>query len=121
MFNVITAAANGGNACTANDKDVKYQNCDAAACPVDCVGSWSAWSACDATACGTSGKETSTLNVITAAANGGNACTANDMDVKYQNCNAAACPVDCVGSWSAWSACDASACGTSGKETPPSR
>jgi hypothetical protein len=94
-----------------------YSNCPPAPTPVDCVVSdWSPMSACSATACGTSGTQTQTRTVKTAAANGGKACPPLTNTAP---CNAPACsPLDCVVSdWSPLSACDAVGCGTTGKQT----
>lgn len=66
--------------------------------PVDCGGSWSAWTNCSATACGTTGTTARTYTVSRAAANNGVACPS--PLTQTSTCTAAPCtPVDCVGSW----------------------
>lgn len=82
-------------------------------CPVDCQGSWSEWGDCSV-ACGT-GTHTRTWTQSVAAANGGQACPQVDQAEETGNCNTQNCPVNCVGSWSAYGACSAT-CG-SGSQT----
>jgi len=69
---------------------------------IDCVGSWSAWSACSSTCVG--GVRTRTYTVATAAGSQGTACPTADGEVETETCNAdVTCPINCEG---AWSACD---------------
>jgi hypothetical protein len=68
-------------------------------CPVNCkVGDWGSWSACPANATATS-TQTRTRAVTQQAAFGGAGCPAL---TESRNC-----PVNCAGTWSAWSACSA--------------
>lgn len=64
----------------------------------NCTGSWSSWSSCNATACGQTGHQTSTYNVITAATGNGTACPVEDGAEEFRICSADPCAdVDCVG------------------------
>jgi hypothetical protein len=89
IISIITQAANGGAAC----REPVAQACNTQACPVDCVLSdFGSFGACSATACGTTGTQTQTRNVLIDAANGGAACAEL---TNTQACAAAPCPV-CV-------------------------
>lgn len=58
--------------------------------PVDCVlSTWSAWSLCSATACGTSGISVRTRTIMVAPANGGASCGVLE---EQQPCQAPTCP-----------------------------
>ena len=107
-YTVSTAATGTGAACVAAHGATESQNCNTAACPVDCAGSWGSWDSCSAT-CG-GGTESRTYSVSTAASNGGTACAVGDGTSESQNCNTGVCPVDCVGSWGSWGSCSAT-CG----------
>lgn len=91
-YKIITAATNGGPACTAPAPGA-VQNCNTQPCPVDCVGAWSGCSE----PCGTGSM---TYSISTPAANGGKLCT--DANGAFQTCNTQPCAVkvDCAGSWS---------------------
>ncbi|MBI4036036.1 prepilin-type N-terminal cleavage/methylation domain-containing protein [Candidatus Daviesbacteria bacterium] len=87
--------------------------------PVERIdGVWTAWSSCSAIACGTSGTQTRTCT-NPSPANGGSQCLLSDGVTRGLTetvaCNTQACPVN--GGWSDWSACSATACGTSGTQT----
>lgn len=70
--------------------------------PVDCVGAWSPWPACDCV----SHLQTRTYGITTMQQNGGQRCPANDGQNETQSCTPADCnPVNCVGSWSEWTTC----------------
>ena len=96
---VRTAVAHGGLACGALEEQ---RSCNAAPCPIDCAVSYFAdWSACSLS-CGI-GTQVRTRTVTVAAAYGGDACPANH---EKQECNAHACPVDCVMSpFEVWGDC----------------
>ena len=67
---------------------------------VDCVGGWSAWTACSSTCVG--GVRTRTYTVTTPAGTEGTACPTADGEVETETCNDdVPCPIDCEGSWSA--------------------
>lgn len=75
----------------------------------DCkVSDWTV-GACSATTCGTSGMQSMTRKMVTAAVGTGAACPAL---TQTQACQASACPVDCaVGPWAPYPSCLAKACG----------
>jgi hypothetical protein len=103
---ITRPAAHGGKACAPRTSRLA---CNRHPCPVDCVQSWTGWSACGKS-CGT-GMQTRTFDVDTAAAHGGDECP-TEMD---RVCNTQSCPVDCkVSLWSGYGACTKS-CGTGTK------
>jgi hypothetical protein len=55
--------------------------------PVDCAGSWSYWSACDAGNSCDTGSQSRTFNVATAAVGSGNACEAAHLAMETQACD----------------------------------
>ena len=57
--------------------------------PIDCVGSWGAWSACSMP-CG-GGTKTRTYSVTTAAAHGGQPCSAADGTSQFDRCTVEQC------------------------------
>eukprot|EP00750_Incisomonas_marina_P016157 INCI19027.1.p1 GENE.INCI19027.1~~INCI19027.1.p1 ORF type:complete len:1574 (-),score=205.88 INCI19027.1:21-4742(-) len=78
----------------------------------DCVGAWSAWTACAET-CGTSTKSR-TFHVATPAQWGGVNCSTSDGNIATSLCSGL-CPVDCVGEWLPWSVCSRT-CGSGVRE-----
>ena len=70
---------------------------------IDCAGSWGDWSECSET-CG-GGTKSREYSVNTPAENGGEECPKEDGENENESCNTQGCPVDCVGSWGAWSNC----------------
>jgi hypothetical protein len=109
-YAVTTPAANGGLACGFADGYVETSVCPSLpACPVNCVGAFGPWNSCSAT-CGVSVR-TRTYSVTTPAANGGAACALAAGYVESASCpDLPPCPVNCGGSFGAWSACSAT-CG----------
>lgn len=131
---MTTPAANGGAACPFADSAQQTQQCTLSTCPgteyilvrsrlnkehviatlcsffyyyyfrfgssitvpVDCVGSWSTWTACSVT-CG-SGQQTQRYTITTQAKNGGKACSATDGQLNTQTCSPGACPGIYIGS-----------------------
>jgi hypothetical protein len=96
----------GGVACPAL---IESQNCNAEACPIDCVvPAWTAddWSDCSST-CG-GGSRTRTRVATQDADHGGQACASLTAS---ESCNGQACPVDCVSVEGNWGECSAT-CGT---------
>ena len=84
---VVTPAANGGRVCPAPEENVLSRSCSTAACPPtrqppttapvvqDCVlTNWTDFGLCSTTTCNTVGVQVATRSVMTAAANGGQAC-----------------------------------------------
>eukprot|EP01128_Nolandella_sp_AFSM9_P004201 TRINITY_DN1848_c0_g1_i1.p1 TRINITY_DN1848_c0_g1~~TRINITY_DN1848_c0_g1_i1.p1 ORF type:complete len:516 (+),score=77.39 TRINITY_DN1848_c0_g1_i1:195-1742(+) len=103
--------ANGG---TCSGAASETQNCNEAACPVDCTWlDWGAWSTCDAT-CNTGSRvRTRAQNP---ASNGGSACPGSSS--QSEDCNTQPCPVDCIwGEWSAFNTCSAQCGGGSQSRT----
>lgn len=105
--------AQGGRGCPAHNGQTKTEQCNMHACPIDCVGSWSSFGSCSLT-CG-GGQQSQTFTITTAAQHGGKQCPHRNGETRSQACNAQACPVDCQGDWSEYSACSAT-CG-SGTQT----
>jgi hypothetical protein len=77
---------------------------------VNCIGNWNDWSACDATCNGisaissTTGTRTRTYKVTRPASNGGASCPIPQTD---SACIKTDCPVNCIGDWNDWNACNA--------------
>lgn len=63
---------------------------------IDCYGGWSEWGECEFF------MQAREYVVIMPEANGGEPCPVEDGTIETQDCGAE--PVDCVGTWSAWSA-----------------
>jgi hypothetical protein len=105
--------SNGGVACTTANFTIESEACSTTGCPVDCVGSWAAWTDCS-TSCG-AGINTRTFLHSTSAANGGVACPTAVNTVGQQACNLLDCPVDCQGAWGEWDACSLTCTGSDGK------
>lgn len=101
---VTTHAQHGGYTCPTLSAS---QTCNTNACPVDCaVSSFGTWASCSKT-CG-SGSQSRSRSVVTSAAFGGKVCPGF---TQAQPCNTQSCPIDCVYTYSSWSACSQS-CGT---------
>ena len=109
-FSISQVAINGGSDCLTQIGAIEEQSCNTDACPVDCVGAWSAFGACSVS-CG-GGTQEQTYSVSTPAANSGSACPAADGAVLERACDTNPCDVvvDCVGQWGDWSSCSAT-CG----------
>ena len=111
-FEITTASAHGGVACAESAQAVHAIACNVQDCsaPVDCFGEFGEWSECSVPCAG--GERSRVFQVVVAAANGGAAATCDYVDdaVETEACNAEPCPVDCEGSWSAFTACTLS-CG----------
>jgi len=77
--------------------------CVPAPCPIDCVGNWSLWSACN---CLTQ-TQTRLYSISIPAQYGGAPCSFTSAANETQSCIVTSCvPVDCVGSWGPWGNCD---------------
>merc|ERR1719162_2207173 len=94
-FTIQRNPAYGGSSCPSRQS----QPCNGDACPVDCVGSWAVWSTCSSP-CG-GGQQSRRHTITTQAANGGIQCP----PAESQPCSPLPCPVNCAGSWGAWSLC----------------
>ena len=107
VFTVYTPAREDGRVCLAADGDTERMLASecVAPCPVNCVGAWSDWSSCSEQCDG--GVRARTFSVTIAAARGGAACEAEHMATHVTSCNVETCDtmLDCIGSWSSWSAC----------------
>jgi len=91
----------GGKPCVG--PQVETQDCNSDGCPVDCVGSWGAWPACD---CRTA-TQTRTFTIRTEAGFGGAPCNHTNGEKETQDCVVQSCnPVDCVGAWTPFGVCD---------------
>lgn len=86
QFKVDIPAANGGY-CQYQDGEVNATTavgCPTNPCPVDCDGSWTAWSACNVT-CG-EGWQSRTYVITAAETNGGEPCSFTNGTIQQQQC-----------------------------------
>merc|ERR1719320_1006668 len=88
-YSITTYASNGGSACPYSHGRTQTQACDNGACPVNCVGSWSAYGSCSKT-CGP-GSETRTYSITTPASGGGSQCPYFDGNTQNRICNNGSC------------------------------
>ena len=95
-YRISSYQSGGGSACAASDGARGSQSCTPRR---NCVGAWTAWTACTA-----AGKSTATYKVSCAALGGGTACEKGDGLIKEMACVPTS---NCVGSWGAWGACAA--------------
>jgi hypothetical protein len=109
VFNVTQAAAYGGTNCTAADGNEDWQACNTNPCPVNCTGAWSGWDNCNAT-CG-GGNMSRTFIVTQPALYGGSNCSTDNGTMEFDACNTQPCPINCTGSWGAWTTCNATCAG----------
>ena len=79
---------------------IKWETCTGDPCPIDCVGSWSGWSAPKSDeSCGVQPYKESTFTITTAAQHGGTQCDYPHNDKKTRN---AGTPLECcevTGDW----------------------
>ena len=103
LYKISVASAHNGFACPYANA---FEQCTNNGCsqPVDCVGSWGAYDACDYVADGHKNERCRLYEVSTAAANNGYACPHED---KEKHCTKSGCgqPVDCEGEWDVYGAC----------------
>ena len=86
----------GHGTCTVNLIEiVSDDNTTIDVAPIDCGGTWSAWSACDGD------RQTRTFNVTEVPLYGGVLCP---LSPEYRSCHLE--NIDCDGTWSDWGACD---------------
>lgn len=104
VFYITGEAAYGGANCSHSNETLEERACNTQPCPVDCAGSWAAWSGCNQT-CG-SGTRTRVFEVSVPAAFSGQACPAANGTIQSEACNTQPCPVNCTGAWSPWGACN---------------
>jgi len=104
-----------GAACCATNNQVDTQTCNTDKCPVNCVGSWSAWTSCSCD-CG-GGISTRTFQITTPCVGSGTPCVGADGQKETMSCNTPLCPKDCVGAWSAWTGCSVPCGGGSSSRT----
>ena len=91
-YNITTQAAHGGQACP-QDKTEEI-NCNVKPCPVDCVYEETVTESNCSEDCGPGKKtKTTTYNITTQAAHGGQACPQDKTE--EIECNVKPCPVDC--------------------------
>src|SRR3989339_772156 len=82
---------NGSGVPVTSDCDTKTDKWDGIKCAPIVNGGWSAWSACNVTACGSKGTQTRTCTEP-APANGGKDCSSLDGGNSSQLCSTPACP-----------------------------
>ena len=104
---IKTQAQNGGTKCSAGDGTKQQRQCNKHACPVDCIGVWSAYSDCSRS-CG-NGTQNRTYTVKQKVVGNGKDCDIKDKTRQSQQCNTNKCDVktDCVGSWGEYGSCSA--------------
>ena len=91
---------------------VKWEDCTAAPCPINCVGSWSGWSACSSSApCGVQPEKTNTYSHTTAAQYGGLACMYPDGYQLRENCGTTTTCCEETGDWAIVGTCSADGTG----------
>jgi len=107
-FQISAGAMHGGANCTAANGTVEWQACSMPSCPINCTGNWTDWDACNAT-CG-GGNQSRVFVVTTEAMHGGQNCSVANATTELRECNTQPCPINCIGNWTAWGACNAT-CG----------
>ena len=130
-INGNTFCASIGHACVDVDETNNELNCSVAAsscggCTAqcndfmalcaypECVGDWTEWGGCTPS-CGGSG--TGTQYRTWELEGRGLTCSYTDGETESQSCSISDCPEDCVGAWTAWSACtDTCGGGTQSRE-----
>ncbi|XP_074624281.1 spondin-1-like [Acropora palmata] len=86
-------------------------------CPVvNCsVTSWSHWSSCSASTCGQQGSQSRSRSITTHPSCGGTTCPSNLQESRL--CHGSRAEHCQVSSWSYWSSCSTSTCGSQGSQT----
>jgi len=107
---VISVAAQFGGCECEHVAHVQHQECNTHPCPVNCVGDWEPWGACDKTCTdcrngGAVGVKKAAYKVTQPALHGGLECPHTDGEIREQTCNEHCCPENCEGSWSEFGAC----------------
>lgn len=93
---------------TTNPKTIETDAICTKICPINCTGNYSDWGNCEAI-CNVNqktseGEQKRTFTITRQHSNGGIACSEQTTDT--QKC-VKTCPVNCIGKWSDWSACEA--------------
>jgi len=94
-YTISQGALHGGQACPHAVNAVNSEACNTNPCPVNCVGSFSAWGGCSVS-CGTGGSQSQTYGVSTSANYGGLACPFSNGHVARRDCNTSPCPVSFI-------------------------
>ena len=110
---ITTHPSCGGNSCPSNLRESRLcygsraENCQ--------VSSWSYWNSCSASTRGRRGSQTRSRSIITYASCGGSTCPSNLRQSRLCYGSRA---VNCqLSSWSEWSACLATRCGSAAMQT----
>ena len=109
---ITTNPSCGGNSCP----NLRESRLCYGSRPENCqVSSWSYWSSCSASTCGRQGSQTRSRSIITYASCGGSTCPSNLRQSRLCYGSRA---VNCqLSSWSEWSACLATRCGSAAMQT----
>ena len=102
-YKYTTNNANNGYGCAYADN---YKQCTTGGCaqPVDCAGGWAAYGSCFHDSKDHKNRRCRLYKYSTSAAHNGYGCPYSN---NYKQCTTSGCsqPVDCVGSWGAYSTC----------------
>ena len=114
-YTITTPASNGGASCPISPET---ETCAKTDCPVNCIGLWNDWSACDATCDGSKASATGTrkrtYTITTPASNGGASCP---ISPETETCTKTDCPVNCIVKWNDWTTCNATCDGSKASVT----
>jgi hypothetical protein len=93
---------------TSNPKTIETDAICTKTCPINCTGYYNDWEKCEAN-CNenqktSEGEKKRTFTITRQHSNGGIACSEKSTDT--EKC-VKTCPVNCIGKWSDWSACEA--------------
>ena len=79
---------------------IKWETCTGKPCPIDCVGSWSGWSAPKSDeSCGVQPYKEKTYSVTTQAQHGGQVCGYTHGDTRKQNAGSPLACCEVTGDW----------------------
>jgi hypothetical protein len=112
IYNIITSASNSGFECPHEASASETQYCPYIPAPKDCHGNWGEWSKCindlGAIVDCDGGTRTRQFIVTKPASDGGTCLLSGTSEIS--DCNTESCPIDCSGSFTEFSECNAS-CG----------